>query len=103
MGSVVYFKDSDGMVVGATIVPKEVNIDVELPHWGPGISALRVIALPPHDRLKKLKVVNGNLIQVVNQVVKDHDKKLKKDKKDGRDKLKALGLTDDEMDALLNK
>ena len=61
MDTVVYYRDSDGIVVGSTRAPNPVNIQAELNAWGAGISALRV-ADDSIQKGKLRRVVNGRLV-----------------------------------------
>lgn len=61
MDSVVYYKVSDGIVVGSTSSPRTVNVQAELNAWGAGIAALRV-ADDSLQRGKIRRVVNGRLV-----------------------------------------
>lgn len=61
MDSVVYYRDSDGKVIGHTTSHGRVNIEKELPHWGPGVSSLRVPSVN-HEATKIFRVINGQLV-----------------------------------------
>lgn len=102
MHSVVYYRISDGKVVGSTTSQNEPNLEEELPHYGAGIAALRVDPSEADVRSGKLrKVTNGKLEHIDDADYLDKKEKLDKDKKSGVNKLKDIGLTEDEIKALI--
>lgn len=98
--NVVYYRDSDGSVIGSTSSPGNVDTQMELTHWGAGVSALEVDSLP-FEKFKKLKVAGGVLSLVDDTDALAKKQKNDKDRADGIAKLKVLGLTDDQIKALI--
>lgn len=92
---VMYYKDSDGIVVGHTASPGRVDIQKELEAWGPGISALEVSSYTKQPG-KIRRVVNGQLIFEDNPVISTKAA----DRAAGKQELVKLGLTQAQVDAL---
>lgn len=101
MGSAVYYRDSDGVVIGSTTSEGRIDIAIELPHWGAGVSAIRAASVPRQIYGKRLRVVNASLIEEDDPEAVAKIEKSKKDRRDGINKLKDLGLTEDQIKALM--
>ena len=93
MNHVVYYRDSDGVVVGSSSVDGQIDVSAELVGWGPGVSFLEV--RDPSIRTGFIrKVVGGQLIHEPDPV---HQARAQKQRQ-AWDKIKLrLTLDDEEM------
>ena len=98
--TVVYYTTADGIVRGSTSSEREVNVELELSHWGTGYAALVV---PSADLVegKIRKVVNGSLVYEDDLPYLARKAKREKDRREGLDNLKAgKPITDDQIAVL---
>ena len=84
---------SDGSVVGSHESPNAVNIDVELPGYGPGVLALRVSSAASVQGKKR--VVVGN--QLTHVADPEYIARIQRRKSAWTKTKTVLLLTDDEM------
>ena len=91
----IIYRKSDGRISSCRMSERDIDIETELSHYGDGYAAVAVDSLPVRDG-SILKYLGG-------QVVKESDpaaEKLNTDRASGIEKLKKLGLTEDEIKAL---
>lgn len=101
--TVLYYRDSDGVVIGSTTSPNRVNADLELTNYDSGISYLRRAGSVQTGEGKILKVVNNSVVQeddlefIARRTSKRNLENL------ARAKLLVLGLTNDEIGVFIGR
>lgn len=95
MDTALYYRISDGLVVGSTTSPGEVNAEQELSHYGSGHGYVKG---NPVDMSGKIRRVVGGKVITEPDPASD---KIKLDRKNGMGKaVQKLGLSQDEAKAL---
>ena len=99
METVVFYRQSDGVVIGSHTSPGQINVEKELSGFGPGVSALKADYSYTPDMIAT--VSNGVLTQAPDPVAIANKQKKLQDRADGLDSIKKkVGLTDDQLKAL---
>ena len=96
--TILYYRVADGVLLGSTTV-EGASAERELASWGPGVAFIKV-AQKPDTHGKIVKVINGVVVSVDDLIFTQKKFKREQDRASAIDKLKKLGLTDDEIKAL---
>lgn len=96
----VYSKP-DGTVFAVTPVGDNYDIDAKAKEMGEGYSAIRVDSYPAIQPLKIRRAVNGSIVFEDDAEAIEKKAKLEQGRASGIEKLRKIGLTDDEIKALI--